>query len=277
MAPATARSASIAAAASSTWLMSGEKIRDRLQAAGLVDAGGYAIVGYPKFDACSVPDDARARCSPTTARRCSTTRIARRGSRPDSTTARRCSSLYRSGKYNLIFAPHVMLFRKRIQISLKPFRVAWTGTVPERYLACPHIPGRPRQRGAARHDLHRGSRIYLGDVQPDLRIPTSAAALRLHRFHATDWQGDGNFRHWTCGKVLESADDLIAAVDEAFASHADYVAEQRRLFAYSIDLRETPSSRRGAEAILAFVRRTFPQRAMAFDAGSPEAFGQLAG
>jgi CDP-glycerol glycerophosphotransferase (TagB/SpsB family) len=120
--------------------------------------------------------------------------------------------------------------------------------------------------------------LYLGDVSSQiyefLRRPRPCAFIDSH---ATDWQGDGNFRHWTCGKVLESADDLLAAVDEAFASHADYVAEQRRLFAYSIDLRETPSSRRGAEAILAFVRRTFPQRAMAFDAGGAEAFGQLAG
>jgi hypothetical protein len=260
-------------------LMSGEKIRDRLQAAGLVDAGGYAIVGYPKFDACSVPDNARPRlfandrptvlynphCSP-------------RLSSWFDDGQKVLEAFYRSGKYNLIFAPHVMLFRKRIQISLKPFRLAWTGTVPERYLACPHILVDLGSERSTDMTYTEAADLYLGDVSSQiyefLRRPQPCAFIDSH---ATDWQGDGNFRHWTCGKVLESADDLIAAVDEAFASHADYVAEQRRLFAYSIDLRETPSSRRGAEAILAFVRRTFPQRAMAFDAGGAEAFGQLAG
>src|SRR5580765_209939 len=100
-------------------LMSGEKIRDRLQAAGLIDAGGYAIVGYPKFDACGVPDGARPRLFAN--------------DRPTVLYNPHCSprlsswfedgldvleAFYRSGKSNLIFAPHVMLFRKRIQISL---------------------------------------------------------------------------------------------------------------------------------------------------------------
>lgn len=34
-------------------LMSGAKIRDRLQEAGLLKTDGYAIVGYPKFDHCA--------------------------------------------------------------------------------------------------------------------------------------------------------------------------------------------------------------------------------
>jgi hypothetical protein len=119
--------------------------------------------------------------------------------------------------------------------------------------------------------------LYLGDVSSQiyefLRRPRPCVFIDSH---ATDWQDDGNFRHWTCGQVLKGADPLIPAIDAAFASHADYAAAQRSLFAYSIDLRETPSSRRGAEAILAFVRRTFPQRTMAFDGGGSEAFVQLA-
>ena len=207
-------------------LMSGEKIRDRLQAAGLIDAGGYAIVGYPKFDACSVPDGARPRlfandrptvlynphCSP-------------RLSSWFDDGLKVLEAFYRSGKYNLIFAPHVMLFRKRIQISLKPLRVAWTGTVPERYLACPHILVDLGSERSTDMTYTEAADLYLGDVSSQiyefLRRPRPCAFIDSH---ATDWQGDGNFRHWTCGKVLKSADDLIAAVDEAFASHADYVA-----------------------------------------------------
>jgi len=112
-------------------LMSGEKIRDRLQAAGLIDAGGYAIVGYPKFDACAAPGSAPPRLFAN--------------DRPTVLYNPHCSprlsswfkdgldvleAFYRSDKYNLIFAPHVMLFRKRIQISLKPWRVSLTGTIP---------------------------------------------------------------------------------------------------------------------------------------------------
>ena len=259
-------------------LMSGEKIRDRLQAAGLIDAGGYAIVGYPKFDACNVPGGARPRLFAN--------------DRPTVLYNPHCSprlsswfedgldvleAFYRSGKYNLIFAPHVMLFRKRVQISLKPWRVAWTGSVPERYLACPHILVDLGSERSTDMTYTEAADLYLGDVSSQtyefLRRPRPCVFIDSH---ATDWRGDGNFRHWTCGPVLNGTDKLIPAIDEAFASHADYAAAQRSLFAYSIDLRETPSSRRGAEAILAFVRRTFPQRALAFDGGAPEPFGRLA-
>jgi hypothetical protein len=258
-------------------LMSGEKIRDRLQAAGLIDSGGYAIVGYPKFDACTVPGSARPRLFAN--------------NRPTVLYNPHCSprlsswfgdglkvleAFYRSDKYNLIFAPHVMLFRKRIQISLKPFRVAWTGTIPERYLGCPHILVDSGSERSTDMTYTEAADLYLGDVSSQiyefLRRPRPCVFIDSH---STDWQGDGNFRHWTCGQVLSDSDKLIPAIDVAFTSHADYAAAQRSLFAYSIDLRETSSSRRGAEAILAFVRRTFPQRAPAFDAGGTEAFGRL--
>jgi len=259
-------------------LMSGEKIRDRLRAEGLIDAGGYAIVGYPKFDLCSVADEARPRlfandlptvlynphCSP-------------RLSSWFDDGLEVLEAVYRSGKYNLIFAPHVMLFRKRIQISLKPWRVAWTGTVPERYLESPHILVDLGSERSTDMTYTEAADIYLGDVSSQiyefLRRPRPCVFIDSH---ATHWKGDGNFRHWSCGRVVNGADELIAALDEAFAGHGDYAAAQKSLFAYSIDLRETSSSRRGAEAILAFVRRTFPQRALAFDSSGAEAYGRLA-
>lgn len=247
-------------------LMSGEKIRDRLQAAGLVSAEGCAIVGYPKFDLCAAAA-ARPRlfandrptvlynphCSP-------------RLSSWFEDGLKVLEAFRRSGKYNLIFAPHVMLFRKRMQISLKPFRIARTGLVPQRYLECPHILVDLGSERSTDMTYTEAADLYLGDVSSQvyefLRRPRPCAFIDSH---ASDWHSDSNYRHWTCGPVLEGADNLLPAIDAAFASHAEYAAAQRSLFAYSIDIRETPSSRRGAEAILSFVRRTFPQRALAFE------------
>jgi hypothetical protein len=247
-------------------LMSGAKIRDRLQAAGVIGAGGYAIVGYPKFDLC-VAADRRPRLF--------------ENGRPTVLYSPHCSprlsswfkdglkvleAFYRSDKYNLIFAPHVMLFRKRVQISLKPFSVARTGKIPERYLHCPHMLVDLGSERSTDMTYTEAADLYLGDVSSQvyefLRRPRPCAFIDSHR---SDWRADSNYRHWTCGPVLDSAEDIVGGIDAAFAGHAGYAAAQRSLFAYSIDIRETPSSRRGAEAILSFVRRTFPQRTAAFE------------
>lgn len=242
-------------------LMSGEKIRDRLQTAGLVGPGGYAIIGYPKFDVCR-PTAERQRlfdndlptvlynphCSP-------------RLSSWFKDGLAVLEAFHRSGKYNLIFAPHVMLFRKRMQISLKPLRFAMTGRLPERYRNCPHILVDVGSERSTDMSYTEAADLYLGDVSSQiyefLRRPRPCAFIDSH---GTVWRNDSNYRHWHCGPVLGGADDLISSIDEAFAGHDGYVAAQQSLFTYSIDVSDKPSSKRGAEAILSFVRRTFPRQ-----------------
>ncbi len=242
-------------------LMSGAKIRDRLQEAGLLVPDGYAIVGYPKFDLLTA-HSARPRlfdndrktvlynphCSPLLS-----------SWFEDGLDVLEAFS--RSDKYNLIFAPHVMLFRKKIQFSLKPFRTHRTGHLPARYLNCPNILVDLGSERSSDMTYTEAADLYLGDVSSQiyefLRRPRPCAFIDSH---GLDWHGDSNYRHWTCGPVLAGAGNLIEGVDRALASHPDYEAAQRTLFEYSIDMRETPSSRRGAEAILSYVARTFAQR-----------------
>ena len=241
-------------------LMSGEKIRDRLQAAGLVGEGGYAIVGYPKFDICGEDaprqplfDNGRPtvlynpHCSP-------------RLTSWFADGMKVLEAFHRSDRYNLVFAPHVMLFRKRIQISLQPLAIARMARIPKRYLECPHMLIDLGSERSTDMTYTEGADLYLGDVSSQvyefLRRPRPCAFINSHKL---DWRADPNYRHWSAGPVLDDADDILAGVDAAFAGHAGFVAAQRALFAYSIDVRETPSSRRGAEALLGFVGRTFPR------------------
>lgn len=239
-------------------LMSGAKIRDRLQDAGLLHEGGYAIVGYPKFDVC-VSTERRSALFPN--------------SRPTVLYNPHCSprlsswyryglevleAFYRSGKYNLIFAPHVMLFRKRVQFSLKPLRMDWPGTVPRRFMECPHMLIDLGSERSVDMTYTESADCYLGDVSSQiyefLRKPRPCAFIDAHH---TNWRNDGNYRHWSSGPVLSSAQDLISRIDAAFATHAAYREVQRALFRYSIDVNETPGSQRGAQAILKFLQGRF--------------------
>ncbi|WP_174839782.1 hypothetical protein [Solimonas terrae] len=244
-------------------LVSGQKIADRLQRAGLLKPGGYRIVGYPKFDMHAgtarpkLFDNDRPtvlynpHCSP------------------------RLSSWYRDGlavleafyqsdKYNLIFAPHVMLFSKRVQVSLDRLRLDWPGRIPERYRNCAHMLIDTGSANSCNMSYTRAADLYLGDASSQvyefLLDPRPCAFLDSHD---TDWREDNNYQHWHAGPVLGSAQHLEASIDEVFATHADYLPVQRRLFEYSFDLNGTPSAQRAAEAIECFAATQLATRSAA--------------
>jgi hypothetical protein len=237
-------------------LLSGPKIRDRLLAAGLLREDGHAIVGYPKFDLCPA-GAARPRLFDD--------------DRPTVLYNPHCSphlsswfehgldvleAFYRSGRYNLVFAPHVMLFRKRVQISLAPPALRRTGRIPARYRDCPHIHIDLGSERSSDMSYTEAADCYLGDVSSQiyefLRRPRPCAFVPAR---PQEWRDDPNFRHWHCGPVLADPQRVIEGVDAAFATHDAYRAAQQALFAESIALDAVPSSRRAAEAIVRFARR----------------------
>jgi hypothetical protein len=71
--------------------------------------------------------------------------------------------------------------------------------------------------------------------------------------HDTLWQGNPNYRHWTTGPVKTDAQDIIAAVDAAFASQASYSDAQRAVLEASFSVTATPASVRAATAIIEYL------------------------
>ncbi len=244
-------------------LISGPKIRDRLRAAGLLKEDGHAIVGYAKFD------------------------LHTRGPRPklfdnDRPTvvynphfSPRFSSWYAEGlkvleafaksdRYNLIVAPHVMLFRKQVQVSIDKLSLDTPGEIPDWVRDCPNILVDLGSERSVDMTYVRAADLYLGDASSQiyefLHTPRPCLFINAQR---ADWQADGNYRHWTSGPVIENADHILDDVDDAFASHGDYLDTQRQLFGYSFDLTDEPSARRGANAILAAAERWIAAEAAA--------------
>lgn len=242
-------------------LMSGEKIRDRLKSAGLLKQDGYAIVGYPKFDL-----HANIVARPKLFN----------NNRPTVLYIPHCSprlsswyrdgravleAFYQSDKYNLIVAPHVMLFKKSVQISIDRLSVDTPGDIPARYRDCPHMLIDTGSEQSCDMTYTQAADLYLGDASSQvyefLHRPRPCVFLNSH---SIEWQHNDNFRHWNAGPVLADATHLEAAIDAAFASHSHYVDTQRSMFNYSFDLSEKPSSVRAAEAIQQFCKKQFPSR-----------------
>ncbi|ANK11622.1 hypothetical protein [Erythrobacter neustonensis] len=238
-------------------LVSGPKIARRLiDEAGLVPAQ-IAEVGYPKFDLCAAnrfADNFPQPARPTV--------IYNPHPSP------KLSSWFRDGqavldafcgqdRYNLIFAPHVMLFARRWVVTVDPpsiARVAPPGPEYDREARI-HID----TGSAASSDMRytNSADIYLGDVSSQiyefLRVPRPCLFLNSH---GAQWQGDPNYLHWQAGPVLDSAADLLDAIDAAVASHPDYAPLQQRLIDATFSQSDRPSAERAADAITAFLEGT---------------------
>ncbi|MEZ5654893.1 MAG: hypothetical protein R3E04_03225 [Sphingobium sp.] len=245
-------------------LCSGPKIKDRLIAEARVDPARISIVGYPKFDLVDLPVPAhrlhRARASVLY----------------NPHVSPHLSSWYRHGwdvidcfrdndDYELIFAPHVMLFERRFVVTIDKLTIDRAGTIPNDFLRGDniHIDLGSRCSTDMRYTL--AADIYLGDASSQVyEFLIRPRPCIFINSHGHDWRGNPNFRHWEAGEVIsrpEELPDALARAPELHKTHFRVV--QEKLFAESFDLQDTPSSERAAAVIarLADQRDLIPGRA----------------
>jgi hypothetical protein len=236
-------------------LAAGPKIRDRMIGEARVDPRRATIVGYPKFDIgppepLLLPMLQNGRptvvYNPHPSPHLSSWYAMGR---------RVLDYFYRSDRYNLIFAPHVMLFHRSLIVSIDRLRIARSGRIPLKYFMAPHIHIDLGSRFSTDMSYTATADLYLGDVSSQvyefLRHRRPCLFLNAHKIrHA----GDPNFAHWRTGQVIDSATDLDDALGKAPDLQRDvYRPIQDALFDYTFDLRETPSSARAAQAIRTIV------------------------
>jgi hypothetical protein len=235
-------------------LVSGSKVRDRLVGEARVEPQRISIVGYPKFDLFaeeSLPEPLFG------------------GRRPvvvyNPHLSPHLSSWYAMGRqvldwfvdhpdYQLIFAPHVMLFERPIVFTVDKLRVDRPGRLPKRVLKAPNIHVDLGSRLSTTMAYLNAADIYLGDVSSQvyefLIRPRPCVFLNPHRIN---WRDDPNFAVWAGGPVIEGIEELGPALANAQSrEERTYAPIQRKLFDHSFDLGELPSSVRAAEAIARF-------------------------
>ena len=242
-------------------LAAGPKIRDRLTHEAGVHPGRLTITGYPKFDM------ATGYARP----------IKFRGSnRPvvlyNPHVSPHLSSWYKQGRavldyflrsdrYNLIFAPHIMMFERRVAMTIDKLRFGVPGTLDARYAAAPNIHIDLGSAALTDMSYTNGADIYLGDVSSQiyefLKTPRPCLFLNSHGINPDQ---DPNFAHWQSGPVIAAACDLDRGLEEAIADHpVHYGAAQRRLFDHTFDLTAEPSSVRAARVIACLARGETPE------------------
>jgi hypothetical protein len=98
--------------------------------------------------------------------------------------------------------------------------------------------------------------VYIGDASSQvyefIRTPRPCIFLNLDR---VDWRASPNYAHWQLGQVIESVDELPAALARAKELQPQFEEAQRKLSAASIEQSDVPASERQAQAILEFARQ----------------------
>ena len=230
-------------------LVSGEKIRTRLVDEVGLDPARLTIVGYPKFDLQPPAGEPRLL-----------------DERPvvlyNPHASPHLSSWYEMGhqvldwfaaheEYQLIFAPHVMLFERPFTLTIDKLRINRPGRIPQRFLRAPNIHIDLGSRASTTMAYTNRADIYLGDVSSQvyefLLHPRPCLFLDAH---GVNWRNDPNYAHWAAGSVLREVSHLGDALANAAGVHAiQYRATQQRMFDASFDLNGTPSSVRAAQAV----------------------------
>jgi CDP-glycerol glycerophosphotransferase (TagB/SpsB family) len=236
-------------------LVVGEKDEKRHKEHGLISDGGYAVAGYPKFD--FVPHDRVPRFFDND------NPVALYNPHFDP----HLSSWYTMGEdvldafvanpdLNLIFAPHIMIFQRKMHTSVEYKRVRRRKPLPERFLDVPNIHVDLGSNRSVDMTYTRVADIYIGDVSSQIYefLYTRRPTIFLNS-HDADWRGNPLYLNWTTGPVLDSVVDLIPAVRDAQQTHTDYLPAQNLAFDDTFELGEEKSSIRAADAIADWMKR----------------------
>ena len=240
-------------------LAAGPKIRDRLVSEAGVAPEKISVVGYPKFDLFPPPKSSRER-----------------GRRAvvlyNPHVAPHLSSWYRSGRdilswfaarpeYELIFAPHIMLFERRLAVTIQPPRIGRPGAIPRKARDAENILIDTGSRTLTTMDYLNRADIYLGDASSQVyEFLAEPRPCIFFNAHAFDWEDDRSFAHWKLGRVVSDVDGLDEALSTAFADHQSrYLPIQQTMLNYTFDLTATPSSLRAAEAVMKVAGCPAPQ------------------
>ena len=235
-------------------LVSGPKISRRLVNEAGVDPAKIRMVGYPKFDLHAerrIPSPFQDQSRPTIL-------YAPHPSPKLSSYYRMgmdvVKSIARSGRFNLILAPHVMLMQRNWVVTVSPPAIAKVPRPDKSDLMRDNVVYDPGSPASADMSYTNFADLYIGDVSSQIYEFLLRPRPCLHlNAHEIDWRGNPDFAHWTTGPVIEPHDNIVGAIDNAIASFPDFKCVQEDLFADTIDVRAVPAGLRAARAVVGFL------------------------
>ncbi len=236
-------------------LLPGKKTQSQMLKAGVIRPDANKIVGYPKFD------------SPTLGSRKKLFDNDKPVVLYNPHFDPKLSSWFEYGeqildyfanqdRYNLIFAPHVMLYQRRFLGSVEHRTVKLRRTLPQRFKGLPHIHIDTGSINSVDMSYTRAADIYMGDVSSQIyefiERPRSAIFINSHD---ADWQNNDYYKFWNFGEVIHNINNLAQVLRRSESLSPHYAKIQNQTFLDSFDFDPNhASSHRAALAIAEFMK-----------------------
>ena len=223
-------------------LMPGRKYAEALVDGGVADAEKSVLAGYPKFEAMDRIGVQRRKFFDNDrpvvvynphhyAKQSSWPKFGRQV----------LDYFYQSADYNLIFAPHTLLFKRSWGKGQR---------FPGKYKPADNVLIDLGSMASSDLTYMRSADIYLGDVSSQvyefLEQPRPCVFLDAHD---AQWEGNPFYRSWTFGPVIDDPAMLHEALLKAREEHARYLPKQVEGFDYTFEKSGTSAAVRGARAI----------------------------
>jgi hypothetical protein len=234
-------------------LLSGRKMVERLRERGILDRSQYSVVGYQKFEMAArrKPKKLFNNGRPTV--------IYNPHPHPALSSwfvmgRRVLDYFYNSDAFNLIFAPHLMLFKRRWHLSLRPPAAQRRDDLPEKYFTCPHMLIDLGSDASVDMTYTLAADIYVGDVSSQiyefLCKPRPCVFLNPR---GIEWRDNADYRCWSFGAVARTMEEFDLHLRRAGAEHPRYKRRQEEGFADTFSFSAEPAPRRAARAIAQFL------------------------
>jgi hypothetical protein len=225
-------------------LLPGQKEARGLLAAGFLHQKNYGISGYPKLEA--------------TRKAGGTRRKFFSNDRPvvlyNPHHKRHLTSWHKFGAavldyfsgqqdFNLIFAPHVLLFKRSLTMGAR---------LGSRHKSTSTILIDPGSEASSDMTYLRSADIYLGDVSSQIYefVETPRPCVFLDAHH-TPWQDDPSYLQWSFGPLISDLAQLPKALQAANAPH--FIANQKAAFADTMEMASEEAGLRGARILAEFM------------------------
>lgn len=233
-------------------MIPGKKKRDRFEDAGILQDCDYEVTGYAKFDYDVSVYNSVEELFPDTPERQTvvynphfSTQLSSWSSLGEQVLDYFCAS----DKFNLIFAPHIMLFDPR-----------FGNVVQTRWQNHNHVHIDTGSLASSDRSYTKLADIYIGDVSSQIYefLAEHHSCIFLNT-HDIKWQGDPNYLNWSCGEVLtpqDIPDKLDQLLDSPEGLAEKYLKQQEELMKLTFSMHpDKTASVRAAEAIVNYLNK----------------------
>jgi hypothetical protein len=150
---------------------------------------------------------------------------------------------YNNDDFNLIFAPHLILFNRKGHLKREDFDAKYFNKENI------HIDLGSVNSVNMRYTLLAD--IYLGDVSSQvyefLVKPRPCVFINVHN---VDWKNNKYYANWKLGKVISDISELNDVLKSANIWHKDYIEKQKQIFNYTYFQGDQPATSKIADEIV---------------------------